>query len=179
MSMKKKLIIAASVATIGIGSLGVGIANAQTSTSGTGIVDKLATKFGLKKAEVQAVFDQEHTEREAQMQQNVADKLAAGVKAGTVTQAQSDAITAKLKEFQATREANRDKMQSMTEAERKAAMEAERTAMQKWITDNNIPEEFAIFAHMGGHGGPGGMHEGRGMMGGDGMSPSDDSPTAN
>lgn len=160
MSMKKKLLVAASIATIGVGSLGVGIANAQTSTSANsnGIVDKLATKFGLKKAEVQAVFDQEHTEHQAQMQQRVADKLAAGVKAGTITQAQSDAITAKLKEFQATRAANRDKMQSMTAAERKAAMETERTAMQKWITDNNIPEEFAQFAHMGGPG-----HGGHGM----------------
>ena len=78
------------------------------------------------------------------------------VKAGTITQAQSDGITAKLKEMQTTRDASRDKMQSMTKAERKAAMDAEKTALEKWITDNKIPTEFANHLHMGGrgHGGP-------------------------
>jgi len=158
MGMKKKLIVAATIATIGVGGLGVGIANAATNTTSTGtsIVDKLVAKFGLKKADVQAVFDQDRTEHEAQRLQNITDKLAAGVKAGTITQTQSDAILAKVKEIQATRDANHAKMDSMTDAERKTAMEAERTALKQWITDNKIPDEFAHLLKMGGHGGPAG-----------------------
>ena len=160
MNMKKKLMIAATVATIGAGSLGMGLASAETNStsSSNSLADKIATKFGLKKAAVQAVFDEEHTARKAERTQQIADKLAAGVKAGTITQAQSDAITARVKQLQAAHEANRDKMESMTDDERKAAMEAERTALKQWITDNKIPDEFARLLRMGGrgHGGHGG-----------------------
>jgi hypothetical protein len=155
--MKKNLMIAAAVATIGAGSIGVGLASAATtSTKDTELVDKLVAKFGLKKADVQAVFDAEHTAREAERTQATAEKLAAGVKAGTITQAQSDAITAKLKEMQADREANHAKMDTMTDAERKTAMDAKQTEMKKWLTDNKIPEDFMRSLHMGGHHGSGG-----------------------
>lgn len=157
--MKKQLMIAAAVATIGLTGLSAaGIANAETNTTTTGstsIVDKLATKFGLKKADVQAVFDEEHAARDTDRLQNINDKLAAGVKAGTITQVQSDKLLAKIKEIQTTREANHDKMDRVTGAERKAAMEAKRTEITQWITDNKIPAEFAQLLHMGmgGHGG--------------------------
>jgi 3-hydroxyacyl-CoA dehydrogenase len=159
MNMSKKLLVAATIATIGAGSLGVGIANAATNTStanNTSIVDKLAAKFGLKKADVQAVFDQNHQDHEAQELANIQTKLTAGVKAGTITQVQSDAITAKIKELETTRDANHAKMETMTDAERKTAMDAQRTALEKWITDNKIPTEFANLLHEGGHGGRGG-----------------------
>ena len=169
MSMKKKFIVAASVATIGIGALGVGAANAASNTNVNGtssLVDKMAAKFGLKKADVQAVFDANRTEHQATRQKVVANKLAAGVTAGTITQAQSDAITAKLKVLQTTRDTNRDKMETMTDAERKTAMEAERTALKQWITDNKIPDEFLRLLHGGGMG-----HGG--MMGEDMAPPTD------
>ncbi len=160
--MKKNLMIAATVATIGLSGLGAaGLASAATDSSSrtsgnSSLVDKLVAKFGLKKADVQAVFDAERTEREAARTQKIADKLAAGVTAGTITQAQSDAITAKVKELQATHDTNRDKFKDMTNAERKTAMEAERTAMKTWITENDIPDEFARLLRKGGmHGGPG------------------------
>ncbi len=152
--MKKKLLIAATVATIGIGGLSMGVASAATDSSGPrdGIVDKIATKFGLNKTEVQAVFDESRTEREAERLTNLQEKLAAAVKDGTLTQKQSDAILAKFKELQAAREANRDKFESMTDEERKAAMEEARTAFEKWKTDNNIPDGFARLIRMGGPG---------------------------
>ena len=164
--MKRKLLIAATIATIGIGSLGaISMASAATNTTrtGTSIVDKIAAKFGLNKTDVQAVFDQNRADMQAQRLQNVSDKLAAGVKAGTITQAQSDAITVKIKELQTTRDANRDKFQSMTAAERKTAKETERTALTQWIADNKIPDEFARLLQMGGRGGHG--------MGMDDMTP--------
>ena len=155
--------IAATVATIGITGLGAaGIASAatDTTTESSSLVDKLATKFGLKKADVQAVFDEERTARDAKRLQNITDKLAAGVKAGTITQAQSDKILAKVKDLQANRQAQHDKMESMTSDERKTAMDAKRTEIQQWIADNDIPAEFARLLHRGGHGGFGGHSRG-------------------
>jgi outer membrane murein-binding lipoprotein Lpp len=156
--LKKQLVIAATVATLGLGTLGVaGIANAATTSSnstGTSIVDKLVAKFGLSKSDVQAVFDEDRSAHEAARLQEMGDKLAAGVKAGTITQAQSDAITAKVKGLQSERDANRTKMESMTDDERKAAMDAERSALKQWISDNKIPDEFARLLEMGGHAGP-------------------------
>lgn len=147
--------------SIGAGTLGIAsVAHADTSTTttGTSLVDKLVAKFGLSKTDVQAVFDADRTEHEAARAQEVADKLTAGVKAGTITQAQSDLITAKIKELQTTRDANRTKMESMTDAERKTAMDAERTALEKWVSDNKIPDAFAQLLHGGGRGhGPGGV----------------------
>lgn len=162
--MKKQLLLAGSVAAIGLSTLGVvGFASAATNSSNktsSSIVDKLVAKFGLKKADVQAVFDEQRTAHEAERLQNISDKLAAGVKAGTITQDQSDKILAKVKELQAKREANHAKMETMTKDERKAAMEAERTALKAWISDNKIPDAFAHFLRMGGGHGMGG----HGMM---------------
>lgn len=170
--MKKKLLAAATLATIGIGSLGAfGVANAATNTSttsGTSIVDKIVAKFGLKKADVQAVFDEDRTAHEAERLTSLKDKLATAVKDGKLTQSQSDAIVAKYNEMQSTREANKDKFASMTDTERKSAMDAEKTAFDTWVTSNNIPTEYAQLLHMGGHGGPGGP--GMGGMRGD-MAP--------
>lgn len=158
--MKKKLLIAATVATIGIGGLSVGAASAATNTSGasgTSIVDKLVAKFGLNKSDVQAVFDENRTAREAERLSKLQERLDTAVKDGKLTQKQSDAIVAKFKELQSAREANREKFESMTDEERKSAMEAERTAFEKWKTDNNIPDAFARLVHMGRMGGMG-MH---------------------
>ncbi|CAN5434173.1 hypothetical protein BH10PAT3_BH10PAT3_1820 [soil metagenome] len=161
--MKKKLMMAATVATISLSGLGaVGLASAATNSSsssstGSSLVDKLVAKFGLKKADVQAVFDQEHTEREAQRLTEVQARLKTAVSNGKLTQAQSDAVIAKYKEIQATRQANHATMDTKTDAERKVAIDAERNEFDKWVTDNNIPTEYARLAHgdrHGRHGGP-------------------------
>jgi hypothetical protein len=161
MSMKKKLMIVATVATIGVGALGVGVANAAASTSGTtgtSIVDKIAAKFGLKKADVQAVFDQDHADHEATELTDLQTKLKTAVTDGKLTQAQSDAIVTEFKSLESSRHANRSKMSTMTDAERKAAMDAERTTFDTWVSTNNIPQEYVLLLH-GGHGGPG-EHDG-------------------
>ena len=159
-NFKKSLLIAGSVMSIGAGSLGIAsVASAATDSGATSssIVDKLVAKFGLSKSDVQAVFDEDRTARDAERAQEIADKLAAAVTSGDLTQAQAGAITAKSKEMQTKREANKDSMESMTSDERKAAMESERAEFKQWMSDNDIPEEYARFVGGGrGHGGPGG-----------------------
>lgn len=152
----KKLALFGAATAVTLSTAGlVGMASADSSQK-TSLVDKLVAKFHLNKADVQAVFDQEHTERQAEHLKNVQDKLATAVKDGKLSQEKADKIIAKLKEMQAQRGANHDKFESMTDAERKAAMQAEKDAFDKWVSDNGIPAEYARFAQ-GGRGGRGHM----------------------
>ncbi len=137
---------------------GVGLASAQSSTTGTGgLVDKIAQKFNLNKADVQKVFDEDRAVHQAEHEQKENERLDQAVKDGKITQAQEDLIKAKVKELQAKREAARDAMKDKTKAERKATMDAERTDLEKWAKGNNIPAEYLLFGPHG-HGGPG--HDG-------------------
>ncbi len=153
--MKKKLIIGSALATLAIGII-VPIttmsASALTSTSGTdSLIDKLVSKFGLNKSDVQKVFDEDRTTKDTEREQAQTDKLVAAVKAGKITQAQSDKITAKLAEIKADRETNHTAMESKTEAERKTAMEAKKTELDAWAKDNGIDISYLMMGDGPGH----------------------------
>ncbi len=140
------------------------------------IVNKLATKFNLNVADVQAVFDEVKSEGESQMKAAEAARLSAAVTAGKLTQAQADLITAKKAELKIQMEAKLTSMKSQIrvdlstltaeqrkaemqkmQTERKAVMEAEQTALETWATSNGIPTEYLQFlgGFGGGKGGPG------------------------
>lgn len=160
--MKKKLLTAAAVATIGVAGLGTGAAFAVSDSDGSSdpmssLVSAIATKFNLKTSEVQAVFDEQRSTMEAEREQEVKDKVAALVKDGKLTQAQADKINAKRAELKAAREADRDSMQDKTADERKTAMETKKTELDKWLSDNDIDDDYAYLLMGGGRGhGPGG-----------------------
>ncbi|MEN9604960.1 MAG: hypothetical protein RJB39_645 [Candidatus Parcubacteria bacterium] len=124
---------------IAIGGASVKAATTETKTNPMeALVTAIATKFNLKTADVQAVFNEHKGQMGAQMKAQhsakVADRLSAAVAAGKLTQAQADLIKAKLAELEANRS-------TLTDAERK-------TAMKAWTTANNIPPELMM---MGGH----------------------------
>ena len=143
--MKKSKLIGLSMTAVTIGIVGLaGIASAQTSTNGTSLVDKIATKFNLKKADVQAVFDANKSEKQAEHTADVSARLQSLVDKGTITADQKAKIEAK-------------------QAELKTEREAERTALQKWATDNGIDAKYLMGGAMGGRGG----HMNDGPMHGD------------
>ena len=140
--MKKPMIIATSIATVGLAAaLGVGAVSAATTSTGhESLIDKLVTKFHLNKADVQQVFDQQRTE-------NQADHT---VTEGKITQDQETKILAKLAEEQTFHDSIKDK----SEADRRAAMKTHRVELQKWATDNGIDIKYLFGGrgrHMGGH----------------------------
>ncbi|HYH75482.1 MAG TPA: hypothetical protein VD735_06005 [Candidatus Saccharimonadales bacterium] len=181
MQLKKGLLVAGAVTSVGIAGLtGLGVASAATSTSGDGgsssLITKIAEKFNLSESDVQAVFDADRSEREAEREQHMEERLSQAVTDGDLTSAQKEAILAKYKTLQSEREADKDSMQDLTAEERKAAMEAERTALQTWADENDIPNEYLRYVMGGGgHGGPDGP--GRGMPPADSAEASDN--TAN
>ena len=123
------------------------------------IVTTLSTKFNLNKADVQKVFDDSRTKMEASRTAAEATRLADAVKAGTLTQAQSDVITAKKTELLASRPT----MEGKTKTEIMTSMKTQRTALDAWAKSNNLPTDY--MKYFGGHGEHAGGHRGFGMKG--------------
>lgn len=159
--MKKQLAIAGLVAGIATaGVTGVGIANAATtSTTSTNpmssLVDAIASKFNLNKSDVQAVFDAQRTQMQAEREAQIKEEVAQLVTDGKITQAQADKINAKRAELQKKREANKDS--TKTREEMKTEMDAKKTELEQWAKDNGISTDYLRYVMGGGrgHGGPG------------------------
>lgn len=167
-SFKQTLVAGATVATLGLGLAGAGIASADSAAANgqTSLIDKLATTFNLNKDQVAAVFQQDRQDHLAQEQQNRAQRLAQAVTDGKLTQAQADHITAAQKDIESL----------MSQSEPGQEDDATRTSIRQkmdelrtWAQDNNVDLQYA--GPMG-HGGPGGPD-------GNGGTPPADSVTNN
>ena len=118
MKAKKSLMVAAAVATVGLGSIaGLGMASADTGSGNgvSGMVDKIATKFNLNKDDVQKVFDEEKTERQAEHQAEMSERLQDAVDNGKITAEQKTKIEEKIKEITTAREAERAELKAWAE----------------------------------------------------------------
>ncbi len=126
--------IAATVATMGLASVsGLGLVSAASSTSGNdSLVDKIAQKFNLNKADVQKVFDDNKSAHKAEHQAEVSNKLQKAVDGGKLTSEQKTLIENKLKEFQTARD-------------------TERKELETWAQQNGIDAKYLM---------PRGMHGG-------------------
>lgn len=175
MKIRKSILIASAATVVGLSALGATALAQSNNTNHGSLIDKITQKFNLNKDEVQKVFDQDKTDRQAAMEASYEDRLAQAVKDGKLTEEQKSKILAKHKElmaqFEARREANKDKrdeFENMTEAERQKAIEARKAEMNKlksdieaWEKANNIPTGYLMMGP-GGHGG----HRGHGGFGG-------------
>lgn len=172
--MKKQLAVIGAVTAISAAGLtGAGLAHAASATDTTNtnpmssLVDAIASKFKLNKTDVQAVFDEQHSQMEAEREQQVKDEVAQLVTDGKLTQDQANKINAKRAELEKERDANRTADQSLSDTERKAKMDERKTTLDTWLKDNGIDQQYAYLL-MGGRGhGPGGQG-GHGMRDGDG-----------
>ncbi len=125
------LAVAGTIGLLGLGSAGAASALSSDTSSSDSLVDRLVEKFKLNKSDVEAVFDQERTARDAERQAELSERLQDAVDDGDLTADQKTKIEAKLKE-------------------RQAAHETERTALEKWMTDNKIDAKYLMAR---GHGG--------------------------
>ncbi len=161
--MNRKTIAISAAAVLGAGLIGVSTVSAANSP-GT-LANKIASTFHLNASDVQKVIDQNHSDREAQHQQDMKARLDQAVKDGKITGAQETLIIDKQKELQSQRESLKDK----TPEERRTAMQQTRTELEAWAKQNNIPLQYlAPFGRGMGH------HMG---MAPDGGSPTDSSQT--
>ena len=154
MNIKKPLVATAALAVVSVAGLGGLTAYAttdNTAADGSSLIQKIATKFNLNVDDVKAVFAEDRAAHEALRAADQAERLTAAVKAGTITQAQADHITAALKEIDNLRgTAAPDTQSSTTRDQIHSKMEELRT----WAKDNNI--DMRLLGHGGHHHGLGG-----------------------
>jgi hypothetical protein len=158
----KSLIVASIVGTFGLGGLATaGIANAESAASSStdpmsSLVEKIASTFNIDKAKVQSLFDENKTARQAEREKQQTERLQKLVDNGTITAAQKTAIEAKLAELKKEREADKDTMKDLSDAERKAKMDEKRTELESWAKEQGLDLTKLKGILSGGHGGPGG-----------------------
>lgn len=160
---KASTLLFATALTLGLATAGAGVIHAASNTSTnnpmSNLVTAIAQKFNLNTADVQQVFDQQHTQMQAQRLEDAKTRLAQAVTAGTITQAQADLITAKHAEMKTFM----DSLQGKTPSERQTAIKAQMDSLKQWATQNNIPQQFFMMGgmHGKGHGGfgPGHMNQ--------------------
>lgn len=180
---KKAILPIAAVTLLGAGVYGVAQVSAASDQIDpqASLVQKLADKFKLDKAQVQAVFDEEHAAHQAKHEKKLEERLNQAVTDGKLTQAQKDAIVAENKKLKGILE----EAKNGTVEERRAAMEKARTEARTWAEQNNLSPKWLMMgmgAHHKGMGGP--MKDGH-VSGGFGMRDSGerpappDSPNAN
>lgn len=103
------------------------------------LVSKIAQKFNLKEADVEAVFEAVRDEKQEEMKSQRTERLNQAVKDGVIAEAQKNALLAKMDSHIEERGAKREEM-------------------QKWFTDNGI-DETKLRDYLR----PEGKGEGRGM----------------
>lgn len=148
--MNKKIILFAAAVTI----VGASILSASSVFAHSTIAERhprsliaqrLAEKFGLNQAEVEAVFDEVHAEREAQHKALYEERLNQLVTDGKITKAQRLLIVAKQAELEATRQTMMDNMLSKTPEERRAVMDAKRQTLDTWAQEHGIDPQYLMF----------------------------------
>lgn len=146
---KKTMATVAAVSVLGAGILTASTAFAQQSDSSTqnpmsSLVEKIATKFNLNKDEVQAVFDEAHEERHAQMKADFEEQLSTYVSEGKITEEQKQLILKKREEMDAERKGNKDQFQNLSEDERRSQMEQKRADLEAWANENGIDLQYLM-----------------------------------
>lgn len=165
MNMKKKLVYGGATAALAValvaggGAAAVQAAANDSASGPANIITKLAQKFGLKEADVRAVFDEEFAVRKADMQARMQERLNQLVTDGKITEAQKQLIVAKQQELAAARATEMESFKDKTPEERKALMDQKRTELESWAKANGIDVQYLMPI---GHG----MGGGRGDHGG-------------
>lgn len=161
MAIKKNLMIAGSLVTIGASAIGVSAVSAASNNDGRdGLVSKIASTFNLNQNEVQKVFDENREEHQAEHKARLEERLTKAVENGKISEDQKNLILAKMDENKAFFESLKD----MSKSERKTALKNHREDMKSWAEKNGIDKEYLRpshhFGRHGGHGeGPKGHHE--------------------
>ncbi len=155
MAIKKTLMIAGAVTTIGLAGSAAAV-QAVSAQSNDSLAQAIAQKFNLKQDDVQSVIDQQRqqnqAEHQAERKKHVEDKLTQAVSDGKITQEQKTKILAKLEELQSQHQQMRQEFKNMTPEQRKQTMQQHHDELKQWAQDNGIPTTIFSLIGPGGHG---------------------------
>ena len=161
--MTKKTLLTVVAVSLLSGSLVVATnAYAQTSTPANNpmstLVQQIADKFHVNKADVQAVFDQNRQDMQSKMEANYEAKLDQLVKDGKINAQQKQLLLDKHKQLQSEMQSNRANDKNLTPAERKAQIDKERQDITAWAKQNGVDAKYLMMMGPGMRG-----HRGFGM----------------
>ncbi len=128
-----------------IGLLSVSYASAQDSVKYPSIVQKLADKFNLNEADVQAVFNEERQDHYADLQARWNEKLDDLVNSGKITESQKASILVKHEEMHN----NMLELKDMTPEERRAKKQEMHDDLKKWAEEQGIDLPILNLNHFG------------------------------
>lgn len=152
----------AAVAVITTGAYGATKVSAasDSSTSHSSLVQKLADTLHVDKSKVQAVFDQNKSDQQANHEKAYEARLAQAVTDGKLTAAQKTLLLAEHNQLKS------ELTTAMTgpDANRRAAMDKVRSEGQAWAKANSLDAKWLLGGGFGGRGHHGGMMNGD-MMG--------------
>lgn len=125
------------------------------------LIQALVKRFNLNETDLISFFQEQRAQHETQDVARVTARLTAQVTAGKLTEAQKNAIVAKMAEAKLKHEAAR----KLTPEECRKLMEAYRTELEAWVTAQGLDRSYVplIMGNQGGRGGHGGP--GMGMNG--------------
>ena len=154
-------------------------ANQTAKTEKTDLLTTLVNENIISSDKADAIRTAMQTQRQQEQQTRLTEGLSGLVTAGTITQAQSDAILAKFEAQQTARQAEMDKVKAMTETEREAYFKANTpekdSLLADLVTAGTITQAQADAVQTA-IGGPGGADKGdRGHGGGMGRGPANNS----
>lgn len=133
---------------------------ADEQGNSSSLIQKLVEKFNLNKEEVQAVFNEEREERQAENQTRFENRLTQAVTDGKLTEEQKQKILAKHAELQAQMEAERQSAEGLTPEQRREAAKERHEALKTWAEENGIEVDWLE-----------GRHQGKGPRGDPGRQP--------
>jgi hypothetical protein len=145
---RKTMLTAAAVSVLGAGLLTATTAFAQNESTVQdpmhSLVQKVADKFNLNQDEVQAVFDEAHKERHAEMEAKFEEQLSQYVSEGKITEEQKQLILQKHEEMKANRETNKETFRNLSDEERRTQMEQKRAELEAWAEENGIDLQYLM-----------------------------------
>lgn len=162
--MHYKLLVAILGLALIAGAAGAVRAESRDGDHFGPLVQKIAQRFNLKEADVQAVFDEAKTEHLAEMEVKFDKRLSEAVARSELTLAQKQLILAKRSELKEQFQSRREELTNVTPEEQKEAMKKHHQELKEWAKTNNIPMKYLMPGPKGGrhHGSPGahsGFHE--------------------
>jgi hypothetical protein len=148
-TVSKKIIFPVLTVTMLGGMVTIGANRAAAQTSGSpfsGLVEMIATKFGLDKNQVQSVFDQYQAQRRQTIDQDrlqrQKDRLDKLVQDGKITETQKEAILSKLADLKT--KYTSDSFRNLTPAEKMQQINAEREEIKSWATAQGIDPAYIM-----------------------------------
>jgi len=156
--LKKKVFFPIlALAIIGTALASSNLVFAQNTNGPDSLITSIAQKFNLNETDVKSVFEEQRSKHQAERKAAVEQKLTQAVKDGKITEAQKQAILAKVSENQKDKP-NFGEFKNLTPEQRKAKMDEKRAEMETWAKQNGLTLE-TLHSIIGG---PKGF--GRGMM---------------